>query len=167
MFSTQCLILTSKSFIDIYTFEPQMSKLTCLTFRLLEFIYLSIGPLSLVPDEGWGVLALSLSLVQDLYNSVFFHFLGSDKNGVCRAVWRSMLRALRQRLLPSGMRRWLLRSQGHGLLCTSHTATQCISIQPFDSFPFQLCLPFLVPHAVLPRQNAILLSNLLKCLSLL
>lgn len=63
-----------------------------------------------------------------------FHFPCSDKNGVCRAVWRSMLRALRQRLLPSRMRRRLLRPQGHRLLRTSHTHTLPHSLTLFTSF---------------------------------
>lgn len=65
-----------------------------------------------------------------------FHFLGSDKDGVCRAVWRSMLRALRQWLLPSRVCRRLLRPQGHRLLRTSdYTQTHTHTLSPFLSLP--------------------------------
>lgn len=79
----------------------------------------------------WGCWQCWLSLCVSPWNSSFSCSFPShsDKDRVCRAVWRSMFWALREQLLPSGVRRRLLRPQGHRLLRTSN-CTQPLYISP-------------------------------------
>lgn len=62
----------------------------------------------------------------------------SDQNGVCRAVWRPMFWALRQRLLPSWMCRRLLRPQGHRLFRMSNFIELLYSFPPFSHVAYHL-----------------------------
>lgn len=87
---------------------------------------------------GGGIVCFyECDCVCQAFKIQFFHFLGSDKDCVCRAVWRSMLRALRQWLLPSRVCWRLLGSQGHRLLRMSdytQTHTHIVSLFISPSF---------------------------------
>lgn len=85
--------------------------------------------------RGWSRLSHKLFYPPPLLSR-------SDEDGVCRAVRRTLLRPVRQRLLPPRVRRRLLRPQGHRLLRTSSP----VYIGPCHLFLFCLKLfHFLAP----------------------